>query len=148
MASEWKFRNSNGKYVTITNPDSNNEDITVDLSDIAKDTDLLAGLGLKANTADLKEIGVGQTWQHVTASRALGVTYTNTSGKPIIVTINLINTSYDGGLTLTVNGLSTFINYNGNSINCNIVNSIIVPNNVTYSASTNGGVMLHWYELR
>ena len=46
MASEWKFKNSNGKYVTITNPDSNNEDITVDLSDIAKDTDLLAGLAI------------------------------------------------------------------------------------------------------
>ena len=30
-------------------------------------------------------IGVGQTWQNVTASRSAGVTYTNTTGKPIMV---------------------------------------------------------------
>ena len=32
-------------------------------------------------------IGVGQTWQDVTASRAAGVTYTNSTGKPIQISI-------------------------------------------------------------
>jgi len=38
------------------------------------------------NTGDqtLSEIGVGQTWQDMTASRAKNVTYTNSSGKAIL----------------------------------------------------------------
>ena len=39
-------------------------------------------------TANLHDLGVGQTWQDVTASRAAGVTYTNTTGKPIMVIIS------------------------------------------------------------
>ena len=39
------------------------------------------------NTGDqtLSEIGVGQTWQDVSGSRSDGVTYTNSTGKPIFV---------------------------------------------------------------
>lgn len=33
--------------------------------------------------SDNNSIGVNQTWQDVTASRTIGVTYTNTTGKPI-----------------------------------------------------------------
>lgn len=32
-------------------------------------------------------MGVGQTWQNVTASRALNITYTNTTGKPIAISV-------------------------------------------------------------
>ncbi len=32
-------------------------------------------------------IGIGQTWQDLTASRTIGVTYTNTTGKPIFVAL-------------------------------------------------------------
>lgn len=39
-------------------------------------------------TANSYDIGVGQTWQNVTASRAFGVTYTNTTGKPIVLMIS------------------------------------------------------------
>ena len=46
-----------------------------------------AQLDLKATLAEAQayDLGVGQTWQNVTASRSAGVTYTNTTGKPIMV---------------------------------------------------------------
>jgi len=34
-------------------------------------------------------IGVGQTWQDVTSSRSSGVTYTNSTGKPITAVVNI-----------------------------------------------------------
>lgn len=40
-----------------------------------------------ANYVDGVALGVGQTWQDVTASRSAGVIYTNTTGKPIEVSI-------------------------------------------------------------
>ena len=43
-----------------------------------------------ASTASLSlaEIGVGQTWQDVTSSRALDTVYTNSTGKPIQVQVS------------------------------------------------------------
>ncbi|MDN4149811.1 hypothetical protein QYE80_32880, partial [Pseudomonas tohonis] len=38
-------------------------------------------------------LGYAQTWQSVTGSRALGVTYTNSTGRPIFVSIYLITGS-------------------------------------------------------
>ena len=34
-----------------------------------------------------RDFGVGQTWKDLTASRVLGTTYTNTTGKPIVVCV-------------------------------------------------------------
>lgn len=48
--------------------------------------------------------GVGQTWQDVTASRAKGVTYTNSTGKTIQL---LINANFDTG-SITLNGLNMY----------------------------------------
>jgi len=60
--------------------------------------------GTMARTEDV--IGVGQTWQDITASRALGTTYTNSTGKPIVVNPIIIgsgsNTIYS---TITVDGV-------------------------------------------
>jgi hypothetical protein len=46
-------------------------------------------------------LGQGQTWQDVTGSRALGTTYTNTTGRPIMINVlcgptQLTNTSIEG----------------------------------------------------
>ena len=68
-------------------------DILVNGVSVATDAEVNSALAGKANTADLKEIGVGQTWQDVTASRTRNVTYTNTTGKPIQVNISSDYTS-------------------------------------------------------
>jgi len=38
-------------------------------------------------SGDAVPIGVNQTWQNVTSSRSNGVTYTNTTGRPIYVSV-------------------------------------------------------------
>ncbi|EOI6871213.1 hypothetical protein ACMVR4_002620 [Yersinia enterocolitica] len=94
-------------------------------------------------------LGVGQTPQDVTASRSLGVTYTNSTGKPIAVGVGAT-----GGpaltLTATVSGVrfaydsSTAERIAGNGV------FFIVPAGATYSvaASQSSGVLLFWTELR
>ena len=91
-------------------------------------------------------IGVNQTWQDVTSSRAAGTTYTNSTGKPIQVFINM-GTSAGGSCTMTVGGLSL-----GGSIvvanNSSIVLSFIVPNSTTYVLTVSGSSVTKWTELR
>lgn len=79
-------------------------------------------------------IGVGQTWQDVTGSRVSGTTYTNSTGKPIMV----ILTFAGGSANLTINGIQTgAIGY----LQC-----AIIPNGSTYSS--NGATVSKWLELR
>ena len=39
----------------------------------------------------IPNLGVGQTWTNVLASRSAGVTYTNSTGKPIVVMFSYIH---------------------------------------------------------
>jgi hypothetical protein len=54
-------------------------------------TNSLADAGVTSAKAEtlMQPLGVGQTWQNVTASRAVNTTYTNTTGRPITVTVSL-----------------------------------------------------------
>lgn len=94
-------------------------------------------------------IGVGQTWQNVTGSRVLGTTYTNSTGKPIMVSV-----SYSCNTANTVQGLiiSDATVYAGavDVANTSGGFSLIVPNGATYVTTTNIGVMtlVAWAELR
>ncbi len=94
-------------------------------------------------------IGRSQTWQDVTASRGLGVTYTNSSGRPILVTVWVSQTTNTGVSTLTVDGtpVSSFrfeSNYAGSET---IPMTAIVSNGGTYSVN-NLGTLIGWSEFR
>lgn len=98
-------------------------------------------------------VGVGQTWQNVSASRVNGTTYTNSTGKPIIVSIgNYIATS--SYVNLTVDGIA--VGYaTGNSTGGAVGSSItaVVPNGSTYvfTATVVSGAGItrqFWSELR
>ena len=100
-----------------------------------------------------KMVGVGQTLQNVTANRALGTTYTNTTGKPIEVTVICVNNA--GGasnhFSLYVNGEMTgTINLGYSQAYTETSLSCIVPINATYMANVNYGVVTlqRWTELR
>lgn len=103
-------------------------------------------LGFKANTTDLKEIGVGQTWQDVTASRVAGITYTNTTGKPIMVNVwsNGANSTI---ASLTIN--STVIDSYSVNTSTGALAKIhgLIPDGATYSVSMTPAVS-KWSELR
>lgn len=102
-----------------------------------------------ANLTNLPAIGVGQTWQDVTASRALATTYTNSTGKPILVIVSVQHGTNTGTCNVTVGGIvvslfETNISYAGSMKFCQ---SFIVPNSTTYSVSANQ-TLLKWTELR
>lgn len=94
-----------------------------------------------------KVIGVGQTWQDVTASRALGTTYTNSTGKPIA--LNLTSTNVNAsGVSITVNGLLVTQMYLNNGVTGSSIGTVIVPNGGTYSVIMPNAALLKWFELR
>jgi hypothetical protein len=105
--------------------------------------------GLTFNDASVQGasgIGYSQTWQNVAASRSAGTTYTNSTGKPIMVTIS----QGDG------TGISNNFYINGVGIARQAIyatgcqsNSYIVPNGNTYMWELGGGVNFNqWWELR
>jgi hypothetical protein len=92
-------------------------------------------------------LGIGQTWQDVTGSRAVGTTYTNSTGNPIFLAI-----SGNGG-----NGTGTFL-INGSIVaqvgesapfpgQAGINFNIVIPNGNTYLANGTWAVT-YWWELR
>lgn len=94
-------------------------------------------------------LGIGQTWQNATASRSLGVTYTNSSGRPIYVSIVLQSPS--GGST------TTNLLVDGNVVSANSraiagepdTHVAIIPNGSTYNVPSVGNTTISsWMELR
>jgi hypothetical protein len=101
-------------------------------------------------------IGISQTWQNVTGSRALGTTYTNSSGKPIQVHVQGVGGPSGAVLKAYING--TYFADSGVDFNASIASrpqfSLIIPNSVTYrfdsftSGGTNATSLNTWWELR
>lgn len=86
-------------------------------------------------------LGYNQTWQDVTGSRSLGTTYTNSTGKPIMV---IYNTNQP--VTIYVNGVK-IVNGNGYSTAAPSY-SFIVPSGNTYVINSNYIASYIWAELR
>lgn len=99
---------------------------------------VVQGIGGQAFAA-MQSLGMGQTWQ--TPSRSSGVTYYNTTNRPIVVSIALgqVNNSY---LYFQVNGATVF-HTQINAQNYASLFAIVPPGN-TYLGSYTGT----WYELR
>ena len=93
-------------------------------------------------------IGVGQTWTDVTASRAGGTTYTNSTTKPISVLIVGTFSSGTGVVSVSVGGVlagqSQYVSNSGWLVVC----TTIVPPSSTYVATFTGSTKTSWYELR
>jgi hypothetical protein len=97
--------------------------------------------------AALGAVGVGQTWSNLTASRTSGTTYTNSTGKPIMVAVctnmgtnQRVETSV-GGVKIMDMGGSTIYGDMG-------LNVFIVPNSTTYVVTATQGTIQIWAELR
>jgi hypothetical protein len=95
----------------------------------------------QAQSAGLGSSATAQTWQNVAASRALGTTYTNSTGYPI----ELAFVTYSAGpSTLSING--SVVIENGAFSSAYGTFSLIIPNGATYVI--NGGTIARWWELR
>ena len=107
-------------------------------------TGAVSGTNLSGtNTGDqaLNEIGVGQTWQNVTDSRVQNTSYTNSTGKPIMVSIILDTGAVDSG-AITVDSVGIGAE-SGTGLSSN---QFIVPNGSVYRVN-NAGIFA-WTELR
>lgn len=92
-------------------------------------------------------IGLGQTWQDVKSSRAIGTTYTNNTGRPIFVSVvcsvnsGVVNTLTVGSVVVAQSSVGVI----GNGLPL----QAIVPDNTSYSVTNSGGTTIqYWAELR
>ena len=99
-------------------------------------------------------VGVGQSWTDVKSSRALGTTYTNSTGKPIQLSVSInFTAAANSEISISVNsvvigGLAD--TYGGNSPALKMGLQHIIPNGATYVISIVQGspTISTWFELR
>ena len=132
--------NADGLFNNTLTSTNTNQALTAAQGKVLKDT---------LNTTVSSSFGVGQTYSDVTASRAKNVTYTNTTGRAILVNVCATCTDDDGGLTVTVGGIrvgySSGYQSNGGGAWQNTL-TFIVPNSKSYIVSGNSGIVF-WVEL-
>ena len=97
-------------------------------------------------------LGIGQSWQDVTAQRQIGVTYTNTTGRPIALSVTLQAGSLGGAadIKLSVNGQIVCFQYvGGMNASPSISAFWILRAGDTYSLTAqSSGNLIKWLELR
>ena len=111
---------------------------------------LLTSNGTTWTSSGPNTLGYNQTWQDVTASRASGVTYTNSTGKPIQVNVAGVCTSGSAILYLTVSGVLISGGQVESLANLTAQVGAIIPPGATYILSVNLGTVTptYWSELR
>ena len=135
--------NALGLFNNTLTSTNTNQALTAAQGKVLKD---LADTKLDATSA----FGVGQTWQNMTASRVVGTTYTNTSGRPIMVSVQGTpsgSTSFQ--LALRVNDSVVFSDSgwdNNERLPTGVV--VMIMNGDSYSVSVNKLNMTSWWELR
>lgn len=94
-----------------------------------------------ATIAQSTDLGVGQTWQNVTGSRALGAPYTNNTGRPIQISI-FASGSSGSALVLIVDDLE-FLRTNQSAA---VQTTAVIPSGSSYTM--HGAILSNWKELR
>ena len=96
-------------------------------------------------------LGKGQTWQSFNfgSYRVIGVTYTNNTGRPIMVSVG-VNYGVGSSMNFSCGGIIIGFGSNANASGVASTNSWVVPSGVTYSVLIAGGAptLNQWAELR
>jgi hypothetical protein len=106
--------------------------------------------------ANVNGLGYNQTLQDVTASRVLGVTYTNTTSKPIMVHVGVGSiTGNSSSLRVSINGATSIVFATGApggaEASTDVSGSVIIQAGQSYNITEVGGTgpnLLFWTELR
>ncbi|MEX9781098.1 phage tail protein [Providencia manganoxydans] len=131
---------------SVTNELAKKFDKTSIVHDVGSSTTDVISQGAVTNLL----FGVAQGYFDVTDQRAVDTTYTNTTGRPIVVSISTIKTmESSNSLIAAVNDIRVFdqVIGGGNSLTKNIVASFIVPRNGKYRVSASVAID-KWVELR
>ena len=138
---------------TISAPNGNTDRTLVLPDEAGTVLTSASSIGSGQLTGDALPLGVGQTWQDVTASRATGTEYTNSTGRPIMVaaTAGPATYSYSYGL---VDGVTIIEYQSRDSATATSQSGVvfIVPAGSTYqvNVNVNGSTtsFTNWQELR
>ena len=95
--------------------------------------------------AGIASIGINQTWQDMTEQRQKNITYTNTTGRPILIKIMSKNTNVRFGSYFEVNG-AVLYKYWEEAVS-DQMHECLIPVGQTYKYVTDGSVV-QWFELR
>ena len=98
-----------------------------------------------------RDFGYNQSWQDVTAFRAMGTIYSNTSTRPISVVIAGNHSGLPETLILIIDGVVVWNQIiDGENSNTNVVVSGVIPPYTSYSVATDGNntTISRWVELR
>lgn len=102
-------------------------------------------------TTAAQSIGIGQTWQDVTASRAAATTYTNSFTKPIMVSIicgsNTSTTSCNARLSID-GSIVQYFNTDPDTTYLYVTLSAIIKPNSAYRIDVSNIPVSSWKELR
>ncbi|CUR74750.1 putative collar [Achromobacter phage CF418P1] len=134
VAGAWTIQ----AFGAVTNPGA------ADAAQLATD---YATLNAAFQTMRGQVFGFNQTWQNVAASRSLGVIYTNTTGRPILVQVYTTSTAAAGYLFFAIDETPAGLVYYPNSA-ANLPGCILVPAGSTYRASTTNASLSGWREYR
>ena len=95
-------------------------------------------------------LGAGQTWQSVTGSRAIGTTYTNTTGRTIMVIVSGTGGGANGLWGVTINSAISYYTPSTYTTGVWTACEFIVPAGQTYALSQQGSnvTLSNWSELR
>ena len=103
------------------------------------------------NIVSSLSLGIGQTWQ--TPTRSAGTTYTNTTGRPILVSVSAnTNASDTWYWTFTVNSVQIYFSYGGGGAPAYYYFPYVavIPPGASYimNITGTGGGPVIWAELR
>jgi len=104
----------------------------------------------QAQSAGLGSSATAQTWQNMTASRALGTTYTNSTGYPIqvsVITNGAGSANNSNQMTVSGNVVNQWVMNTSGGMVPNPSSTAIVPNGATYSVAASHA-LITWWELR
>jgi hypothetical protein len=131
-----KLKNPSGGSLNLVSADSAS-DLTVTFP---------ATTGTASLTSQL--IGLSQTTQVLTESRALNVTYTNSTGRPIVVYVSVANSVSSPVMLNQIDGV-TIYGAASPTANTWFSMTLIVPIGSTYLINMNGTPTLqYWVETR
>lgn len=93
-------------------------------------------------------VGTRKSWQNLLASRALGVTYTNGTGREITVLVAASSTS-SAAIVFTL-GSGVILRGQAGSVGLTLRAAFQIPNGETYTVtvSVGTGTLLEWTEYR
>ena len=102
-------------------------------------------------TSAANAIGINQTWQSFTTSggspqRTTGTTYTNSTGRPIMIAFSC--NSGGASPTITIDSVTWTIGSGSSQYFNQATFSGVIPSGSTYSVSSFGSGSVTWAELR